>query len=103
MFETSLISPENTWAIWAVLFSAAAFGIWAETTKIGAKLSAVVISILTTFILSNLYVIPTAAPAYDVVWSYLVPLAIPLLLFKANLKELLKKPGRHCSRFFSAQ
>ena len=25
-------------------------------------------------------------PAYDVVWSYLVPLAIPLLLLRADLR-----------------
>lgn len=37
--------------------------------------------------------IPVQAPAYDVVWSYLVPLAIPLLLFKANLLRILREAG----------
>lgn len=93
MFEGTLISPENHWALWAVLFSAAAFGLWAEKTKWGSKLSAVVVTILATFVLSNLNIIPTDAPAYGVVWSYLVPLAIPLLLFKANLKRIIKEAG----------
>lgn len=93
MFETTLISAENTWALWAVLFSVGSFAIWAETTKIGNKLSAVVIAILGTFILSNLSVIPSAAPVYDAVWSYLVPLAIPLLLFKANIRRIIKEAG----------
>ena len=61
-----------------------------EKTKIGSRLSAVVITILATFVLSNLSIIPTDAPSYDIVWSYLVPIAIPLLLFKANLRRIIK-------------
>lgn len=79
--------------IWAILFIAAAFSLWSEKTKIGSKISAVVVAILFTFVLSNLSIIPTAAPAYDIVWSYLVPLAIPLLLFKADLRKILKEAG----------
>ncbi|GBD89173.1 hypothetical protein BMS3Abin03_03123 [bacterium BMS3Abin03] len=93
MFDSPLIPPEQQWALWAILFAAAAFGIWAEKTKWGAKLSAVVVTILTTFILSNLSIIPTGAPSYDVVWSYLVPIAIPLLLFKADLRRIIKEAG----------
>lgn len=93
MFETTLIQPDNHWALWAVLFSVAAFGLWAEKTKWGSKLSGVVIAILGTFVLSNLSIIPTSAPAYDIVWAYLVPLAIPLLLFKADLKRIIKEAG----------
>ncbi|MCG6914474.1 DUF819 family protein [bacterium BMS3Abin03] len=70
-----------------------AFGVWAEKTKIGSKLSGVVVTILFTFVLSNLSIIPTDAPSYDIVWSYLVPLAIPLLLFKANLRKIIKEAG----------
>ncbi|MDZ7764884.1 MAG: DUF819 family protein [Melioribacteraceae bacterium] len=66
---------------------------WAEKTKIGSKLSGAVIAILTTFVLSNLSIIPAASEVYDTVWSYLVPLAIPTLLFKANLKRIIKEAG----------
>ena len=93
MFEKTLISPESHWLIWAVLFIIAAFSLWAEKTKLGSKLSAVVIAIALGFIASNLSIIPTNAPAYDIVWSYLVPLAIPMLLFKANLKRIIKEAG----------
>jgi uncharacterized membrane protein len=93
LFENPLISSNQHWALWAILFIAAAFGLWAEKTKIGSKLSAVVITILATFILSNLSIIPTDAPSYDIVWSYLVPIAIPLLLFKANLRRIIKEAG----------
>jgi len=93
LFEGTLITANEHWGLWAILFVIAAFSLWAEKTKIGAKLSAVVIAIIIAFILSNISVIPTQAPAYDMVWSYLVPLAIPLLLFKANLRKIIKEAG----------
>ncbi len=93
MFENTLIQSDQHWAVWAILISVAAFGLWAEKTKWGSRLSAVVISILAAFILSNLSIIPSQAEGYDVVWSYLVPLAIPLLLFKADLRMIIKEAG----------
>jgi len=89
----TFISPDQTWALWAVLLSAGAFGLWAERTALGSKLSGAVVAIGTTFVLSNLRIIPAEAPVYGVVWSYLVPLAIPLLLFKADLRRILREAG----------
>jgi len=90
---TALISAGQHWAIWAVLLSAGAFGLWAERTRWGSKLSGAVIAIATTFILSNLRIIPVEAPAYGTVWTFLVPLAIPLLLFRADLRRIVKEAG----------
>jgi uncharacterized membrane protein len=90
---STLVSPENDWALWAILLAAGAFGLWAERTRWGSKLSGAVIAIGLAFLLSNLGVIPASAPAYDVVWSFLVPLAIPLLLFSADLKRILREAG----------
>jgi uncharacterized membrane protein len=89
----TLISPGNAWALWAILLSAGAFGVWAERTPWGSKVSGAVVAIGVAFVLSNLRVIPARAPAYDVVWSFLVPLAIPLLLFSADLKRILREAG----------
>ncbi len=89
----SLISPDQTWALWAILLAAGAFGLWAERTPWGSKLSGAVVAIGATFVLSNLRIIPAEAPAYGVVWSYLVPLAIPLLLFKADLRRIIREAG----------
>lgn len=93
LFENTLIDSEQTWILWAILVLAAYFGIWAEKTKIGSRLSGAVVAILTTFVLSNLSIIPASSAVYDTVWSYLVPLAIPTLLFKANLKRIIKEAG----------
>jgi len=100
LFNGTLINSNNHWGLWAVLFVIAAFSLWAEKTKIGSKISAVVIAIASAFILSNLSIIPINAPAYDMVWSYLVPLAIPLLLFKANLRKIMKEAGPTLIAFF---
>jgi uncharacterized membrane protein len=89
----TLISPDQTWALWAVLLAAGAFGLWAEKTTWGSRVSGAVVAIGTTFVLSNLRIIPADAPAYGVVWSYMVPMAIPLLLFKADLKRILREAG----------
>jgi uncharacterized membrane protein len=89
-----LIAPDRTFAIWTVLLAAAAFGYWAETTTWGRRLSGAILTMGFTFVLSNLGVIPAAdVPAYDVVWGYLVPLAIPLLLFRADLRRILREAG----------
>lgn len=93
MESTELINSDNHWMLWGILFSVTAFGFWAERTKWGSKLSGMMITLLGTFILSNLSIIPNDAPVYDVIWTYFVPLAIPLLLMKANLKRIIKEAG----------
>jgi len=89
----SLIGPENHFALWAILFGIAAFGFFSERFPFGRKYSGVMLLITLAILLSNLRIIPTAAPAYDVVWQYLVPIAIPLLLFQADLKRIFREAG----------
>lgn len=95
MFSTTLISQDNTWALWTVLSCAAALAIYLEQNyKWANKVTACIIAIFTTLILSNLNIIPTKAAVYDSVWNYVVPLAVPMLLFKANIKKIAKDSGR---------
>lgn len=88
-----LIGPEQDFALWAVLIAVAAFGFWCERTPWGRKYSGVMLLITLAIVLANLRIIPTSAPAYDVVWDYLVPIAIPLLLFEADLKRIIRESG----------
>lgn len=89
----TLFTAKDPWALWATMLVAGWLGMRLERTRIGARLSGAVISILTTFVLSNFRVIPATAPAYDAVWSMLVPLAIPLLLLRADLRRILAEAG----------
>ena len=88
-----LIGPEQDFALWSVLLGLAAFGFWCERFAWGRKYSGVMLLMTLAIVLANLRIIPTSAPAYDIVWEYLVPTAIPLLLFQADLKKIVREAG----------
>lgn len=91
--HSPLIGPDQHFAVWAALLGIAAFGFGSERFPIGRKYSGVMLLITLAMVLSNLRIIPSSAPAYDVVWQYLVPIAIPLLLFQADLKRIFREAG----------
>ncbi len=97
---SSLIAPDNDFAVWAALLGIAAFGFWCERYPFGRKYSGVMLLMSLAIVLSNLKIIPTAAPAYDAVWEYIVPLAIPLLLFQADLRRVFAESGKTLVAFF---
>ena len=88
-----LIGPDQHFALWAILIGLAGFGFWCERYPWGRKYSGVMLLMTLAIVLANLRIIPTSAPAYDVVWDYLVPIAIPLLLFQADLKRIVRESG----------
>lgn len=91
----SFISPDSTWILWAILTGWAAISIWLEQKyKWASKVTGAVIALVGAMILSNFKIIPLESPVYDTVWGYVVPLAIPLLLYKANIRKIWKESGR---------
>ena len=86
----------------AALFAIAAAGFLMEKTRIGALLTGAVWAILGAIVLSNVGVIPQSAPAYDFVFSYFVPVLIPLFLFKADLRRILFETTRMTGAFLLA-
>ncbi|XP_071734274.1 uncharacterized protein [Rutidosis leptorrhynchoides] len=88
-----LISPDDHWGIWSALFATGAFGLWSERTKIGRMISAALVSILLGLGASNIGIIPPEAPAYSVVMEFLLPLTIPLMLFRANMRDVITSTG----------
>lgn len=91
----TLISPDNIWALWAILTGIAALSIWLEQKyEWGSKITGCVLALLIAMILSNLKIIPLDAPTYDHVWDYVVPFALPMLLFNANIRKIGKESGR---------
>ncbi|KAG9142025.1 hypothetical protein Leryth_009368 [Lithospermum erythrorhizon] len=88
-----LISPDDHWGVWTALFSTAAFGIWSERSKIGRMVSGALVSTLVGLAWSNLGIIPHEATVYSLVYKYLLPLTIPLLLFRANLRQVVDATG----------
>lgn len=89
----SLIPDDNVFALGAVLFGLAWLGFWIDTHPIGKKTSGVVWVLAAAMLLSNTHIIPLASPAYDFVGGSLVPLAIPLLLLKGDLRKIFRESG----------
>lgn len=56
-------------------------------------ISAALVTILVGITASNLGIIPYEAPAYSVVFQYLLPLTIPLLLFRADMWNVIHSTG----------
>lgn len=98
----SLIPADNVMALYAALLGLAWLGFWIDTLGIGRKISGVVCVLLSAMLLSNFHIIPFQSPSYDFVGSSLVSLAIPLLLFKSNLRRIFKDSGRIMLAFFVA-
>jgi len=96
----SLISPSDHWTLWTFLVATAGISIFLEQrNKLAAKLTGPVIALIIGMLFSNLGIIPTEAPTYDVVWEFVVPLAIPLLLMKMNIRKIFKETGRMFGAF----
>ncbi|KAE9618296.1 hypothetical protein Lalb_Chr02g0141211 [Lupinus albus] len=95
-----LISPHDQWGNWTSLFAAAAFGIWSEKTKFGSMLSGSMVSILVGLAATNFGILSIHSPAYDVVLTFLLPLSVPLLLFRADLRRVIKSTGTLLLPFF---
>ena len=91
----TLIKPDDIWLLMAFLVGWAAISIYLEQHyQWASKVTGSIIALVGAMVLSNLKVIPTQSPVWDGVWNYVVPVAVPLLLFKADLKSIWSKSGR---------
>ena len=95
MLLSTIISPDQNWILLAFIVGWAAISILLEQRFKWAQLiSGAILALLGAMLLSNFKIIPTEAPVYDMVWDYLVPLAIPLLLFQSNIKKIWRESQR---------
>ncbi|MEB7393405.1 DUF819 family protein [Mammaliicoccus sciuri] len=95
MILNAFINKDETWLLWAILVGIAAISIFLEQRyQFAAKLTGAIIGLVGAMILSNLNIIPIESPVYDQVWEYVIPLAIPLLLFRSNIFKIWKESRR---------
>jgi uncharacterized membrane protein len=97
-----LIAPDNHFTLAALLFAIVAFALWFERFPWGKRLTATVPIVLVPLLASNAGLIPTRAPAYAFMSEYFVAIAVPLLLFKADLRRILRETGRVLTVFLLA-
>ena len=96
----ALIASDNHAALLTVLLALVCIGLWSERNRIAAKIPAVVWVLGGGVLLSNFGLIPHQAPAYDFIGGVIMPIAIPLLLFKATFTRILGESGRVLPLFF---
>jgi hypothetical protein len=83
----------NDWWIWSALAASSSAGLVLEKTKVGAALSANLVTMAATLVLCNTGIIPSSSAVYATVMKTFVPLAVPLLLLDADLRKCLKTTG----------
>jgi uncharacterized membrane protein len=99
----SFISSNDHWVIWSSLVGIATLSIYLEQKyKIFQKITGAVIALLGGTLLSNVGFLPTKSASYDVIWEYVIPLVIPLLLMKMDIRRIIKETGRMFGAFHLA-
>lgn len=88
-----LIAADNTLLLLSALVMLVATGFAGEKTRWGRTLSAPLLILLGAMLLSNVGIIPNSAPMYGTVSSVIVPMAIPMLLLRADLKKVFAESG----------
>ncbi|MDR2629844.1 MAG: DUF819 family protein [Spirochaetaceae bacterium] len=92
---STLVQAGDAWVLWALLFLFATISIFLEQRyKWAERLSGPVIGLILAILAVNFRIIPTASPVYDAVWDYFIPLSVAMLLFRANIKSIIKDTGK---------
>lgn len=90
----SLISADSTALLWALILGIAAFGFWSQQhTRWGRALTGIIVAMAMAMLLSNLRIMPAHSPVYDSIFSQILPMAIPMLLFRADVRHALRVGG----------
>ncbi len=96
----SFISSDDHWVIWTSIICVSTLSIFLEQRyKIFQKITGALLAMIGGMILSNIGFLPTESKSYDIIWEYIIPLAIPLLLIKMDVRRILKETGRMFGAF----
>ena len=98
----SLIPAEQHFAVFTAVLALSAMAFASERTVIGQKITGTVVVILLAIAAANAGLIPHSAPAYSFIFSYIVPMLIPLFLFQADVRRLAKEASRTTAAFLVA-
>ena len=97
-----LIEADNVWGLLGVMCVSVALAIGLEQKyQWASRVSGSIIALILAMLMANVGIIPTQCPLYDdVVWGYVVPMGIPLLLLQCDIKRIWKEAGRMLTIFF---
>ncbi|MGI9300494.1 MAG: DUF819 family protein [Luminiphilus sp.] len=98
----TLIPADQHFAVITAILALCALAFASERTVIGQKVTGTMVVILLAITAANLGIIPHSAPAYGFIFSYVVPLLIPLFLFQADVRRLAREASRTSLAFLVA-
>ena len=88
-----MIGSDQSFTLLAIIALSAAFGYWIDSTAWGKRVPGILIAILIPMGLRSTGVLPAEAPLYDTLGRYLIPLAVPLVLFQADFRRIYRLAG----------
>ena len=96
-----LIQADNVWGLLGVMCVSVALAIALEQKyQWASRVSGSIIALILAMLMANVGIIPTQCPLYDdVVWGYVVPMGIPLLLLQCDIRRIWKEAGRMLTIF----
>lgn len=87
-----MLSQQQPLALWAVILSGVALTIWLESRyRWAGSIGGPTLGLVIAALLSNLGVMPAEAETYDLSSMVILPVAIPLLLFRASLVRIYRE------------
>ena len=105
MSPTSIVTGfktlhSNTSYVLSFILWLSTFGISLERrTTVGKALSAPLATMALALVTANVGLLPFDSPIYSMINRYLVPLAVPLLLFDSDLKRVIRDTGTLLAAF----
>lgn len=96
----SLLHSDPSFVLTSLLFLSVSGISLERRTTVGKSLSAALTTMALALTFANLGVIPFASPIYSVVTNFLVPLAVPMLLFDSDLNRIVNDTGSLLLAFF---
>jgi len=97
-----MIDGQDHFSVVAALCAIVATTIYFANTLLVRKLSVAAVILCASLLLSNIGVIPQEALVYEFVSKYCVMVAVPLLIFGADLKRIFTETGRTLGAFIIA-
>jgi uncharacterized membrane protein len=98
----SFVTIDQTILLALVVAVSVIASILSERTRVGKALSSTIIAIVLGILLSNVSLIPREAELYNHIFTYVVPLAVPLFLFESQWSRILAESGRLLYLFATA-
>ena len=90
---SSVIASNQSLLILVLLFACAYLGLLFDRFHWIRAVPGVVVTMLCGALLSNFNILPLESKVYDVVWDYFIPLAVPFILLRTPIKDMICHTG----------